>query len=105
MLAIFDTPSLAIEAAQDIRAQVGEIGLDLRVGLHAGEIEVHADGDVSGVAVNLAVRIEQGAPNGSILASSTVKEMLLGSPTRFGDRGDHTLKGIDGTWRLYEVNS
>ncbi|MDJ0498013.1 MAG: adenylate/guanylate cyclase domain-containing protein [Acidimicrobiia bacterium] len=105
VLATFDTPSIAIEAAQNIQTQVGEMGLTLRVGLHAGEIEVHADGDISGVAVTLAARIEQAASDGSIFVSSTVKEMLLGSPTEFEDQGEHVLKGIDGRWRLYAVRS
>jgi len=75
-----------------------------RAGIHAGEIEEHADRDISGLAVNLAARVEQAASDGSIFISSTMKDMLLGGDTDFENRGEHTLKGIEGTWTLYEVS-
>ena len=103
VLATFDTPSAGVRAAREIRDQLQEIELPVRAGLHAGEVEVHADGDISGLAVNLAARVESAASAGTIYVSSTVRDMLIGSAETFEDRGEHTLKGIEGTWRLYEV--
>ncbi len=103
VLAIFDAPSSAIAVATRLRDELAEHGLTIRVGVHAGEIEEHPDGDISGVAVNLAARVEQAAPDGSIVVSSTMKDMLLGSGTTFEDRGPHELKGVGGRWNLYEV--
>jgi class 3 adenylate cyclase len=103
ILAVFDSPSAAVAAASSLRTALEETGLAIRVGIHAGEIEEHADRDISGLAVNLAARVEQAASDGSIFVSSTMKDMLLGGDTEFENRGDHTLKGIEGTWTLYEV--
>jgi class 3 adenylate cyclase len=79
--------------------------------MHAGEIEDHAGGDISGMAVNLAARVEQTAADGELWVSSTVRDLLLGGSVHFEDRGSvhfedrgaHTLKGIEGEWRLYAV--
>ncbi len=103
LLAVFDTPSSALDAATRMRSDLAEIGLPIRVGLHAGEIEVHADRDISGLAVNLAARVEQAATDGAIFVSSTMKDMLLGSQVLFEDRGEHQLKGIEGSWQLFEL--
>ncbi|MEL7158130.1 MAG: adenylate/guanylate cyclase domain-containing protein [Actinomycetota bacterium] len=103
ILALFEAPSAAVEAARALRDELAPIGLAIRAGLHAGEIEQHADGDISGLGVNLAARIEQTAENGEILVSSTIKDMLLGSGLILGDRGQHQLKGIDGDWQLFAV--
>jgi class 3 adenylate cyclase len=103
ILAYFNTPSDAVSAASSLRTVLDEIGFTIRIGIHAGEIEEHADGDISGVAVNLAARVEQAASDGSIFVSSTMKDLLLGSAVRLVDRGEHLLKGFDGAWRLYEV--
>ena len=102
VLAVFDAPSNAVSAATKLRSELEDIGLTIRAGLDAGEIEEHSN-DVSGLAVNLAGRVEQAAPDGAILVSSTVKDMMLGTDLVFEDRGEHTLKGIDGAWRLYEI--
>lgn len=72
-------------------------------GIHAGEIEVLGNGDVSGLGVNIAARVEQAAGDGELLVSSTVRDLLLGSDMATTERGVHTLKGIDGEWRLYRV--
>lgn len=103
ILATFDSPSSAVAAALSLRAALEEIGLQIRVGIHAGEIEEHADRNISGLAVNLAARVEAAATDGSIFVSSTMKEMLLGGDTDLENRGEHTLKGIEGSWTLYEV--
>jgi class 3 adenylate cyclase len=105
LLVTFDTPSQGVECAISLRDALAGIGIDIRSGVHAGEIEVHDDGDISGIAVNLAARVEQAAGDGEIWASSTVRDMMLGGSTSFAEAGDHTLKGIDGTWRLFSVAS
>jgi len=71
--------------------------------LHAGEVAVREDGDVTGLAVNLAARIERAATDDSIYVSSTVRDTLLGGDQSFQDQGEHHLKGIEGSWRLYEL--
>ena len=87
-----------------MRDALSGIGIDVRVGIHAGEIETHDDGVVSGIAVNLAARVEQQAADGSVWVSSTVRDMTLGGSTRYEDMGEYALKGIEGAWRLYAVS-
>ncbi len=103
VLAIWDVPSQAVAAASQLRGDIAAIGVDLRMGLHVGEIEVHPDLDISGAAVNLAARIEASAGPSEILVSSTMKDMLLGSSFVLDDRGPHELKGIDGSWTLFAL--
>lgn len=105
LLARFDSPHDAIAFATEFRDRVGEAGLDIRGGVHMGEIEIRQNRDITGVAVNLAARVEQAASDGAIFVSSTVRDMMLGGSVAFDDRGEHELKGIDGRWRLYEVAS
>ncbi|HUJ65524.1 MAG TPA: adenylate/guanylate cyclase domain-containing protein [Acidimicrobiales bacterium] len=102
LLAVFDAPSSAVTAGAELLGALAGIGLTMRAGLHAGEIEFREDGDLSGAAVNLAARVEEAAPPGYVFVSSTVRELLLGSDHQFVERGDFSLKGFDGTWRLYE---
>ena len=83
--------------------QLSGIGLEIRAGLHAGELEVREDGDISGLAVNLAARVEQSARDGQLWASSAVRDMTLGGGVEFTDEGEHTLKGIEGRWRLFSA--
>lgn len=66
---------------------------------------MHDDGDISGIAVNLAARVEQRAAAGELWASSTVRDLMLGGDASFGDRGQHELKGIDGSWSLFAVGA
>ena len=103
ILATFDTASAAVRGAVALRAELAGIGLDVRAGVHAGEIDVHDDGDISGLAVNIAARVEAVGGAGDVLVTSTVREMLLGSGLAVLERGEHTLKGIEGTWRLHAV--
>ncbi len=104
LLATFDTPSQGVECGLLLCDELRGIGIDIRAGIHAGEIEVHDDGDISGIAVNLAARVEQCAHAGELWASSTVRDMLLGGDATFEDSGEHELKGIDGVWRLFSVS-
>lgn len=105
VLATFDVPSAALSAAVALRGELVGLGLPIRAGIHAGEVEVLDDGDVSGVAVNLASRIEGAADDGEILVSSTVRDLSMGSGWTFTERGDFALKGFDGAWRLYALAS
>jgi len=103
LLMTFTTPSEAVACATELVGELGRVGLSVRAGLHAGEIVVREDGDVSGLAVNLAARVQQAASGGSTWVSSTVRDLLLGGEWSFTERGEHVLKGIGGAWRLYEL--
>ncbi len=99
LLATFSGPSLAVGAAAALRAQLAGIGLSIRAGIHAGEIE-RRDNDIAGFAVNLAARVENAAPNGEIYVTSTVRDLLLGGSFKFEDAGAHKLKGFEDSWLL-----
>jgi len=102
ILATFDGPGRAIRCAAAVRDELGGIGLQIRVGLHTGEVELR-DGDVGGIAVHLAARVMATAGSGEILASRTVRDLVVGSDIAVEDRGSQALKGIDGTWQLFAV--
>jgi class 3 adenylate cyclase len=104
LLLTFDAPSDGVAAASALTQALGSVGLRIRAGLHAGEVEVREDGDVTGLAVNLAARVEEAAAEGAIYVSSTLRDMMLGGSWQFEDRGEHALKGIEGGWRLYELS-
>jgi class 3 adenylate cyclase len=101
-LATFDGPARAIRCAGAIRDTAAEIGVDVRVGLHTGEVEVRGD-DIGGVAVHIGQRVSTLAQPNEVLVSSTVKDLVAGSGIDFEDRGEHDLKGLPGTWRLFSV--
>jgi class 3 adenylate cyclase len=103
LLLRFDAPSPALDFARDFRREVSGMGVPIRCGLHMGEIEVRTDGDIAGVAVNIAKRVEEAAVGGEIFVSSTVRDLMLGGDARFEDRGEHSLKGLDSPWRLYAL--
>ena len=104
-VATFDGPGRAIECGCAMRDAVRTLGLEIRVGLHTGEIELRADDDVAGVAVHIGARVAQHAGAAEVLVSSTVKDLVAGSGIEFDDRGEHELKGVPGTWRLFSVVS
>ena len=104
MVARFDGPARAVECATAIRDAVRQLGLDIRAGLHTGEIELHGD-DVAGIAEHLAQRVQGVAPPRELFVSRTVIDLVVGSGLRFDDRGDYELKGIPGTWRLFAVHA
>ena len=99
-LATFDGPARAIRCAARIGEAVGALGIDIRAGLHAGEVELRGD-DIGGIAVHTAARVMGEAGSGEILVSNTVKDLVVGSGMEFIDRGDHELRGLDGQWRLF----
>jgi class 3 adenylate cyclase/pimeloyl-ACP methyl ester carboxylesterase len=101
-LATFDGPTRAIRAAVAIRAGVADTGLQVRMGLHTGEVELLGD-DIGGIAVHIAARVMAAAGAGEILCSRTVKDLVAGSGFAFADRGTHRLKGVPDSWQLFAV--
>lgn len=99
-LARFDGPARAVRCGQAIVDATSALGLEVRIGLHCGEVELVAD-DVIGIAVHIAARIGARAGAGELLVSSTVKDLVAGSGIAFDDRGTARLKGIPDEWRLY----
>jgi class 3 adenylate cyclase len=102
--AVFDGPARAVRAASAIRDALLPLEIQIRSGVHTGECEV-SDGKVAGIAVSIGARISSLAGPGEVLVSSTVKDLVAGSGLSFDDRGDHQLKGIPETWRLYALSS
>jgi class 3 adenylate cyclase len=101
-LATFDGPARAVRCAHDIVTSVSTLGLKVRTGLHTGECELVGD-DVAGMAVHIGARVMAHAQAGEVLASSTVKDLVVGSELRFEDRGSHELKGVPDEWHLYAL--
>jgi class 3 adenylate cyclase len=101
-LATFDGPARGIRAAVDSRDAVRDLGIEIRAGLHTGEVEV-MKGDVRGLAVNIGARVGSAAEPGEVLVSRTVTDLVVGSGIKFADRGLHSLKGVPGEWQLYAV--
>jgi class 3 adenylate cyclase len=101
-LAVFDGPARAVRAARSIVGELQSLGVTVRAGVHTGEIEPVGD-DVAGLAVHIAARVMGEAAPGSVLVSSTVRDLVVGSGLRFEDRGLHALRGVPGEWRLWEV--
>jgi class 3 adenylate cyclase len=105
LLATFDGPARAIRCATAIRDGARrQFGLDLRTGLHTGEVEMIGD-DVGGIAVHIGARVGASAAPGEVLVSGTVKDLVVGSGIEFDDRGERELRGIPGQWRLWAVAS
>ena len=101
-LATFDGPARAVRCASEIASAVRSLGIQIRAGLHSGEVEIQ-DGQIAGIAVHIAARVMALASEGCVLVSGTVKDLVVGSAIRFADRGSHLLRGIPGEWRLFEV--
>jgi class 3 adenylate cyclase len=103
-LATFDGPARAVRCAQAICIAVRTLGLEVRAGVHTGEIELAGD-DIRGLAVHIAARVMGAAGPGEVLTSATVKDLVFGSGIKFENRGTHVLKGVPGEWRLFAVTS
>jgi class 3 adenylate cyclase/alpha-beta hydrolase superfamily lysophospholipase len=103
-LATFDGPARAARCAVAITRAVGPLGLEVRAGVHTGEVEV-MDDDIGGIAVHIGARVAAAASPGEVLASSTVRDLVAGSGLDFEDRGAHSLRGVPGEWRLFRVVS
>jgi class 3 adenylate cyclase/pimeloyl-ACP methyl ester carboxylesterase len=103
VLATFDGPGRAIRAATRMCDQFRQMNLEIRDGIHTGEVEVRPN-DVGGLAVHLAARVMSTAQPGEVLVSRTVRDLVAGSELGFIDRGMHSLKGFEGEWQLYAVD-
>ena len=101
-LSTFDGPARAVRCACAIRDGARQLGIEIRAGLHTGEIEL-AETGVEGIALHIGARISALAGPGEVLASSTVKDLVVGSGIDFAERGTHELKGVPSEWRLYAV--
>jgi pimeloyl-ACP methyl ester carboxylesterase len=103
-LATFDGPARGIRCARAITDAVRSLGVEIRAGLHTGELELVGD-DVAGMAVNIGARVASLAGPGEVLVSSTVKDLVVGSGIDFSERGEHRLKGVPGEWRLFAARA
>ena len=102
LFAAFDGPARAIRCSCRIRDEVRSLGLEVRIGLHAGECEVLGD-KIGGIAVHIGARVAAAAEPGEVLVSNTVKDLVAGSGIAFRDRGTHALRGLPGEWTLFAV--
>jgi class 3 adenylate cyclase len=103
-LATFDGPARAVRCAATIAQAVRSLGIEVRAGVHTGEIELDG-GDITGLAVAIAARVAALAGPGEVLTSQTVKDLTAGSGVVYEDVGEHELKGVPDRWRLYRVVS
>jgi class 3 adenylate cyclase len=104
ILALFDRPGRGIRCATALRDRLRGSGLEIRAGVHTGEVQVRGD-DVGGIAVHFAARVMAAAAPGEVLVSGTVHDLVAGSDHVLEDRGAHALKGIAGEWRLFAVRA
>jgi class 3 adenylate cyclase len=102
ILATFDGPTRAVRCARAIATSLKSLGIEVRAGLHTGEVELRGE-DVAGIGVNIAARVMDTAGPGEVVTSSTVKDLVAGSGLRFADRGTRNLRGVPGEWRLFAV--
>lgn len=102
-LATFDGPARAVRCTTALAARVRELGIELRSGVHTGEVEL-LDGDIAGIAVHIGARIAALAGPGEVLASSTVRDLAVGSGIDFAERGRHELRGVAEPWQLYAAS-
>jgi len=102
LLATFDGPARGVYCARAMAESMKPLGIEIRAGLHTGEVELHG-GDIAGVAVAIGARIGALASPGEVWVSQTIRDLVAGSHLAFVDAGEHTLKGVPGRWRLYRV--
>jgi len=102
-LAIFETPNEAIRFAESLRSELRSVGLDVRAGMHAGEVDLQRR-DVAGIGVHIASRVMGAAEPSQILVSRTVRDLVSGSDIALVDAGTRTLKGLEGEWQLFAVS-
>lgn len=103
-LALFDGPARAVTCAVRLAEDLRGLGIPVRAGLHSGEVEL-LDGGIRGIAAHIAARVMDAAGEEAVLASSTVRDLVVGSGIEFADRGEHELRGVPDRWRLYAVVS
>ncbi|MGH7543612.1 MAG: tetratricopeptide repeat protein, partial [Gemmatimonadota bacterium] len=103
-LMVFESPASGIRCAAAVQEAVRELGLKVRIGIHMGQVE-WTDRDPGGITVHIGSRVAAMAGAGEILVSGTVRDSEVGSGFAFADRGRHSLKGVPGEWRIYEVTN
>ena len=103
-LATFDGPARAVHFANAVLQATRSLGIEVRAGLHTGEVELKDD-EVRGIAVNIASRVTDLAAGGQALVTRTVKDLIAGSGVQFDDFGSHKLKGVPEDWQIYSVSS
>jgi len=101
-LATFDGPARGIRCARAIGQALRSVGLEIRAGLHTGEIELMGD-NIGGIAVHIAARVSALAGPGEVFVTRTVTELVVGSGVTFEERGERDLKGVPGHWQLFAV--
>jgi class 3 adenylate cyclase len=104
VLATFDGPARAVRCARAIVDAVRPLGIEVRAGLHAGEVELRGN-DIGGIAVHIGQRVSALAEPGEVLVSRTITDLVAGSGLEFTDRGEQHLKGVPGAWRLFAVKA
>jgi class 3 adenylate cyclase len=104
MLLTFDSPTRAVRCARDMIEVARGTGLDIRAGVHTGEVERRGEG-VDGIPVHIGARVADLATAGEVLVSGAVPPLVVGSGLDFADRGEHELKGVPGTWRLFAMKA
>jgi len=104
LFAIFDGPARAIRCATAIAEEAKTLGIDVRAGLHTGEVEPSGD-KVSGMAVHIGARVMALAGAGEVLVSSTTRDLVSGSGIEFEGHGTHALKGVPGEWQIFRANA
>lgn len=100
VLAVFEAPARAVRCAQAMHAELAQVGVAMRAGIHAGEVEMRGD-DIGGLAVHIAARVAATAHADEVLVSRTVTDLVAGSGLAFVDRGEHELKGVPSPWQLF----
>jgi class 3 adenylate cyclase len=103
ILATFNGPAKAIRFATSLRDALRSLDIEIRAGVHTGEVELRGD-DLAGIAVHITARVEGCAEPGEVLVSRTVVDLVAGSGIEFVDRGERELKGVPGSWRLFAVS-
>jgi class 3 adenylate cyclase len=101
-LAVFESPNEAIRFAAALREELRGVGLDVRAGMHVGEVDLQRR-DVAGIGVHIAARVMSQAEPSQILVSRTVRDLVVGSDVGLVDAGTRTLKGLEGEWQLFAV--
>ena len=104
-LALFDSPARAIACAEAVRDGVRALGLQVRAGVHTGEMEHGPGGTIRGIAVHTGARVAALAGPGEIMVSRTIRDLVAGAPIRLDSRGEHQLKGVPGSWEVFAVAS
>ena len=104
-LMLFDSPARTIACAEAVRDGVRALGLQVRAGVHTGEMEHGPGGEVRGIAVHTGARVAALAGPGEVLVSRTIRDLVAGAPIRMESRGSHKLKGVPGSWEVFAVIS